>query len=332
VRWLALVLLLVACGDNASPCGYLEADDPGNASVAEATGLTVGAGPTSVCGAVDSGHPSGGTLDLDRFRVTSTGGDLLVEIAGGAGIELLRALTVRVFDTQPNPRLLAEGSLAPALADHGAFIADVPAGTYDLVVEADAPYELSAPVDYRVLISSSTAARCPARTGRADYAEAHDGASSTGNDVLSIDYANDPWYAPTAAADAPEPTGLSLVPGRAYLVTGAAATVSQADEYLDRDSYAIRTDDDTNELAVRLDWSAGADLDDYLFDAATMTPVGASNLTSTTGPELQVIAVKPHTSYLLWVGRFQETTPGPAVPYDATICATHFFDGTRVDE
>jgi hypothetical protein len=333
VRWLALVLLLVACGDNMSPCGYLEADDTGNATVAEATGLTVGASPTSVCGAVDPGHGSGKTLDLDRFRVTSTGGDLLVEIAGGDGTELLNKLAVRVFDTQPNPRLLAEGSLAPALADHGAFIADVPAGTYDLVVEATAPDELSGPVDYRVLISSSASARCPSRTGRADYAEAHDGASDTGNDVVSIDYGSDPWYQATAAHDAPEATGLSLVPGDAYLVTGAAATVPQADEYLDRDSYAITTDDDTNELAVRVDWAMpGADLDDYLFEAATMTPLGASNLTSTTGPELQVIAVKPHTSYLLWVGRFQETSPGPAVPYAATICATHFFDGTRADE
>ena len=333
MRWVVLVLVLAACGDNASPCGYLETDDSGNARTAEATGLTVGGAPASVCGAVDPGHPSGATLDLDRYRVTSTGGDLLVEIAGGPGTELLSALTVRVFDTKPNPRLWAEGALAPALADHGAFIADVPAGTYDLVVEATAPGQLTDSIDYRVLVDGSAAARCPARTGRADYEEAQDGAADTGNDVVSVDYAKDPWYAPTPADDAPEPTGLRFAAGTSYLVTGDAATIPQADAYLDRDTFAVATDDSTNELELRLDWATPtADLDYYLFDAATMTPVAASNVTSTMAPELQAIAVTPDTSYLLWIGRFQEPSPGPDVPYAATVCATHFFDGTRVDE
>jgi hypothetical protein len=327
LRWVFLLAFVAACGDNASPCDYLERDDGGNVDTAEMTGVTVADHPGNVCGSVDIGHANGTTLDVDTFRLSTAGGEQLVEIAGGDGYDLLTALEVRIFDSAVNPTLLAEGALDPRLAGHGAFLADLPAGAVDVVVSATAPGELSAAVPYRVQLSPSPSERCPAVTGRADYVETHDGAGDTGNDVLSVDYAMDPWYAATAGGS-PEATGLSISAGPAYRLTGNSAATAHADDYLDRDTFALTTGDTTNELAIRLGWTGqGADLDYHVFEAASMTPVGSGELSSTTPPELEVFPVKPSTAYWLWIGRFQEAMPGATVPYDATICGGSFTEG-----
>ena len=60
--------------------------------------------------------------------------------------------------------------------------------------------------------------------------------------------------------DSPESTGLSIEAGQHYLVTGTSVATSHADEYLDRDTFDIATDDSTNELAIRLDWDGASSI------------------------------------------------------------------------
>ena len=107
------------------------------------------------------------------------------------------------------------------------------------------------------------------------------------------------------------------------MIAGSAGATPAAIEYLDRDTYAFTTDDTTNELAVRLDWQGSAsDLDYIVFEGDSLTPVVASNTTSTTSGELAEFGVMPSSTYWLWIGAFQGST---ATPYTATVCGQHFF-------
>ncbi len=315
---------VVACGDNAKPCDYVETDDTGNATTSETTNLTIDDHGVHVCGAIDSGHFVGvvDQLDQDSYRVTvATAGPMLVQIFGGDGVTLFSDMSVRLFDTAANPTLLAEGLYVPTLADHGAFLVTLAPGDYDLIVSAHAPGELSAPVPYRIRLSPMPA--CDALTNT-DYTEAHDGDSSTGNDMVDINFTQDPSFTATASTtDAPESTGLAIGAGQSYLIAGASTNTPNTDQYLDRDTFDLATDDTANELAIRLDWdSTSSDLDYVVFEASTLTPVAISNVTSTSVHELATFAVQPSTHYWLWVGGFKGGTP---TPYRATTCGGHFF-------
>ena len=105
--------------------------------------------------------------------------------------------------------------------------------------------------------------------------------------------------------------------------SGATTDASHADEYLDRDTFAFATGDDANELAIRLDWhGATSDLDYIVFEGGSMTPVVTSNITSTSQRELAMFAVKPRTTYWLWIGGYRGST---ATDYAATVCVNHFY-------
>jgi hypothetical protein len=325
VRFIRIALCLfalVACGDNAGPCDYVETDDVGNAATSEDTGLTIGDLGVHVCGAVDSSHydPQLHVVDDDSYRVTlATDHQLLIQMYGDPGVELLQDIIVRFFDTATNPRLIGEGHYDPSLAAHGAFVVALPAGTYDMVVSARAPGDLSGALPYRIRLSPMPA--CDALTSPVDYKEAKDGGSDTGNDAVDVDFTHDPAF--TAATSQPEATGLELAEGEKYLITGNASTASHADEYLDRDTFAITTGDGANELAIRLDWQgATSDLDYIVFEGSSMKPVVTSNITSTSQHELAMFAVKPRTAYWLWIGGYRGST---ATDYGATVCANHFY-------
>ena len=302
---------MVACGDNAKPCDYVETDDLGNGTTSESTGLTIGDHALHVCGAIDTGHFDGllGELDADSYRLTiATTGPVLAQIVGEDGVELFADMTVRFFDTAVNPRLLAEGLYDPTLADHGAFLADLAPGDYDVIVSAHASGEVSTAVPYRLRLSPMPA--CDPLTVP-DYTEAHDGDANTGNDMIDVDFTQDPSFTPTpSTSDAPEPTGLELAAGQQYLITGASTNATHTDQYLDRDTFDLATDDTANELAIRLDWdSTTSDLDYLVFEAGTMTPVATSNVTSTTVHELAQFAVRPSTHHWLWIGGSGGGTP-----------------------
>jgi hypothetical protein len=314
-----LAIACVACGDNALPCAYAEHDDIANATTAEMTGVTVTDHGVHVCGALDGGHldPQLHAIDDDAYRITvDVDGPMLVEIHGDSGVELLDDVLVRFFDTATNPRLLGQGRFDPAIADHGAFLVDLAPGVYDMIVTARASGDLSGSLPYRIRLSPMP--ECATRDEPVDYREAHD----ADNGAVDVDFSRDPSFTPVAGAT-PEPTRVHVVAGEQYLIDGTIGTEPHADEYLDRDTFAIATDDSPNELAIRLDWTGDAsDLDYVVFEADTMTPVVASNLASSTVRELAMFPVKPSTAYWLWIGAFRGSS---ATSYRASVCGWHFF-------
>ncbi len=325
---LLVAAVAVGCGDNEPLCDYHEASDLTNDRTAEATGLATGGAPIGLCGSIDNGHfePAISTVDVDAFQVAVGGsGDLAVELVGGDGVELLADFSVSIFTDDPNPTLVAAGRFNTTLADHGAFDTQLTPGNYRVVVTALARGDLSGAIGYRVALVPDPVARCPAAT-HVDYTESLDGDDSTGNDVVEVDFTKTPPF--TSVAGTPEPTRLSIDDLASYRISGDSletlATQVHTDEYLDRDTYAIVTGARTNELTLRVDWSdTAADLDFVVFEAATLAPLVVSNVTSDTGPELAVVAVKPATKYFVWVGSFMGSSG--ATPYDITICGAHFI-------
>jgi hypothetical protein len=311
------------------PCDFAEASDGTNAIAPEITNVEIGNETRNLCGTVDVGHFDVGTgvVDVDVYRVTVSPAtaDLVVQFFGGAGVTALTDLSVLVFDTQaPNPTLLNGAHADPAKTNHGVFVATLPVGTYDVIVTASAPKALSAPFDYKVRIGvEERAATCAIATTPADYVEAHDGADSHGNDVLLVDFANHPAFRATGGSA--EPTGLTIDASRNLHIRGTSAQVpAGADQYLDRDTYEIRTSASANELVVRLAWVGGAaDLDEVVVADPAAPPVelGYSTSSGTDGAtgELARIAVEPSSSYLFWIGATTSST-GTPTSYDLAVC------------
>ncbi len=321
--WL-VVLMLAGCGDNQDVCGYHEQDDT---SDVEMTGLSVDDHALNVCGSIDGGHYDGtlGVVDRDAYRVTVGGtGELLVEFTGDPELSIFDAVSVRVFDTGSPAQLLGQGGLDLTVADHGAFLAQVPPGDVDVVVEARASSDLVGSVPYRVRLLPGPSALCPHSAASPSYVEAKDGANQTGNDVALVDFTKSP--AVVGDGSSPEDTQLSVHAGSAARVTGVAGSIGRGDQYLDRDTYAVTTDDTTDELAIRLDWpDTTLDMDILVLDPSTLEPIAAATRASTAAPELVFAAVRPRTRYLVWIGRFG-MPPGPASePYDVTVCGNYFY-------
>jgi hypothetical protein len=279
---------------------------------------------------LDPGHfdPALHTVDEDRFRIAVvTERPLLVQILGAPDAVLLNDLSVRLFDTAVNPRLVAEGHYDPRdprLGDHGAFLASVAPGDYDVVVSARADSAIAGgSIAYRIRLSPAPA--CDEPDSPDDYHESHDGSGNTSNDMVDVAYGQDPQFTATAADDdAPEPTGFTFGAGDHHSLIGVSDVTAHADDYLDRDTFELATGDTTNELQVRVDWGLEqADLDFIVFEAATLTPIAISNVASTSQHELAMFAVRPATKYWLWIGNFMGSQ---ATAYRAAACASHFFE------
>jgi hypothetical protein len=309
------------------PCGYTEkadssndpAADPDSNPAPEATGLTVGNTPQILCGTINSGHfnPDSMTVDADAYRVTTDGTDLIVRFSGAPAAAAFD-FSVFVFDTEPNPALLFGSHNSSLVPDHGAFPIALPAGTYDVVVSVHSSADLTTPFDYRVEIAADRATRCPAVTAPAAYTEAADG-DGTNNDVIAVDFDLDPAFQLTASgSDVPEATGLTIgvSPVR---ITGASANVDADDDYMDRDTYVVRTGPATTELTLRLNWGSSAvDLDYLVFPADRTDEVGGS-LRFEGNEEYNTIAVNPDATYRIWIGSHDGSVGLPAT-YDLTIC------------
>jgi hypothetical protein len=321
---LAASIVLAACGDNASPCDYTETDDATNGSAAEITNLTVTDNQKHVCGAFDGGHTNValGIVDVDTYAVDieteMAYNPLLVEIVGGDGVEQLHDIAIQFLTTDATPTIMAVGHYDPALSDHGAYVAPLPPGTYDMQVILYDTGTLTGSIDYRVRLAPMPA--CAALTS-ATYTEADDAT----NGVVSVNYMNDPSFT-MISGDTAEPTNISVNAGNFYMIAGSASIAPDPskDLYLDRDTYLFSTDENTNELAIRLDWDGSAsDLDYIVFEANTLTPVIASNTSSLMTGELAEFGVMPSSSYWLWIGAFNDSTA--ATTYRATVCGQHFF-------
>ncbi len=322
IRAFVISILLVACGDNQRPCNYVEKSDGDNDTTPEATGLGIGAATEDLCGTIDGGHFANGIIDVDRFRVSIAGSDMRFQLSADDDVTVLpQGLELRVFDTAVNPTLFAEMTFDPKIADHAAQLVELPGGDYDIVVSAAAGGELSGNIGYRLRVTAFDFGGCTA-SGAASYTES--GSSGGDNDAVAVDYAKTPQF--TMMSGTPEATKLAVDAGHAYKISGSASTDAGGDDYLDRDTYSLETDDTTNEMTVDLSWMGDADLDYLVLDPSSLTAIGLGNIASNTGPELATFAVKPSTTYWLWVGRHTgPSTDSSPIAYDATVCPTHYF-------
>lgn len=312
-----LALVCAACGDDANPCDHTELDDVADGTAAEPTMLTVGKTTRTVCGRVEGGHydPALQIADSDRYRITvEDPGVMSVEVDPLDGADALASFGVKIFDTAPNPTLYADSEVDFAY-NHAAFATELVPGDYDLVVQAGTPSDISSGyVEYRVRMVGDPGKACPAMT-KASYTEKDE----AGNGAVAVDYSATPIAA--AGAGTAEETKITLSPGHHYMLAGTATAGAAQGQYVDGDVFAVKTAKNTDELTVRLDWDAAADLDYLVVEADTLVPAGISVLTSTGQDELATFAVKPDTSYLVFVGEFMGSS-APA-PYGLTVCASH---------
>lgn len=312
-------------------CDYTETADATNNATSELTNVAIGAVTRTFCGNVDANHYDNASkiVDVDSYTVSVAGtSELIVQFSNDTPGNLTD-FQVDIFGATAAPTLLSAGDYDGSLSDHGAYIAELPAGNYNIVVTATAAAGISAAIPYRVrVVADQPTTRCPDLTGMAaDYTEANDGATNNGNDVILVDTTKDPSFTlTTSTADAPEASGLTVDPNKNFHISGSSASVGPGtDKYLDRDTYAVATGASTNELSIRLNWpGTTADLDYIVFEQnALTTPNVAAMLTATSEDEFTTFAVKPGTTYWVWVGAYKGST-GMPIAYSASVCGGKF--------
>ena len=343
MRWFvnAAFLSLVACGGESNHhtgidallpdtrtidglgdgCNYVEQRDATNDDVfpspgtPEETALTVGT-MTTICGAFEHTHFDGSiTVDVDGYNVTiAAETDVLVRLSA-AGAEAFELVGVDVY---PDGSTTLAGQVT-FYGDHGVASVHLTAGKYEFLPFALNSQAATSTISYSLELSAgSLDARCALITS-GGYAEANDGGTNTGNDVVSFPTSGAPALT-TLGTDNPEPSGITTSSSSANRISGSAADVTVADKYEDKDTYAFTTGA-ANELTVRLAWSGAANLDFFIFAAGNATPVWRAEGT-TANAEAMTFSLKPSTSYWLLVG----AKPGAGLPaaYSATLCGTNY--------
>ncbi|MEZ4402464.1 MAG: hypothetical protein R3B06_20745 [Kofleriaceae bacterium] len=301
-------------GDATAGDCYQEADDLGNQTTPEATGLGFGVSPVMICGSIAVGHPGPSELDVDRYQLTVTTADTaLVRLTAPAAAGLDRVEVIVTTSEGVTTRARVLGGL-------GAAVLALPIGAHTLTVSAvgsaagDVPYRLT-------VVSDDPALRCPLAGTGVDYREADEGAAGhRANDMVAV--VNRPQLTTSATADPddrPEPTMRAVSAGGQTVLSGTSADVEPAgDDYHDRDTFAVYTGQTTNQLELRAGWGGPADLDVLVFEAEHADdPLGAP-IPSITG-ELLVTAVKPSTLYWVWIGGSSRSTTLPA-DYRLAVC------------
>ena len=340
-----LVLSLPGCGDDAatppdagpaldaapdagSACAYTEQFDPTNddiigAGTPEPTGLTFGASFT-VCGAIDSTHFDVGeaVVDVDGYTFTvAAEADVLVTVSG-AGLDTLELVQLQIYGGAGLGTLIADGTF---VGDHAVHAVRLAAGTYELAVIASSAAAIAAPIPYQLRVAADAPlARC-AEVTAGGYAEATDGATHDGNDVVLIDRSMSPTQALTASAtDAPEATAITVEPALSYRITGTSGSVPQAGSYFDKDTFAFTTGTSTNQVAIRVNWPGSTvDLDYHLFAEGVLPYVHRAIAAATVEDEFRTLPVEPGTTYWLWIGA-DRSSAGLPVAYTASLCGATF--------
>jgi hypothetical protein len=305
-------------------CDFTEAADATNDTTtnAELTGLTL-ATRITMCGSMNNGHfdSSGQLVDADFLTFTIASETDVVMHVFGAGID---GPDDTIIQLRQGGTFLGFGVVE---GDHGTLNAHLPAGEYSAAVASFNATDLAAPIPYKLtIVPDLPDQRCAKLVGSGAYAEMADGASNNGNDV--IDYnstANTPSSLSASSTDAPEQTGFTVgVDTTHYQVTGISELVDPADDYEDRDTFAFTTGPATTQMSIRLNWAATTvDLDYRVYPqtaAAPLSIVGGLD-ESPSEYEFETFAVKPSTTYWLWIAAEDGATGQPAA-YGATLCGS----------
>ncbi len=316
-------------------------NDTFEVGAAEDTMLTFTASST-ICGKANASHFEAptmagdiGVVDVDSYKITLAAPAVVYVTFGGAGLETLTG-NFRIYDrSKPmNEQLQLFGEMHRG---HTASHVSLPAGAYELqaIVLGDAAP--SGDVSYKIkMVTETPDTRCPYLT-TGGYAEAADGATNVGNDMIAWDYeAVDP--APnitltTTTADNPEPTGITAAAGTTYRVSGTSANnpVGATDDYKDRDTFKFTTGPTTDEVTIRMKFPlATMDIDVLLAEEAMAGETEpavldiSNRLAAGPSEEFITTAVEPNTVYWLWIAGYKDHPPGMAAStagtYDATIC------------
>jgi len=293
-------------------CDFSELNDVSNVT-SESTPLYVDT-LQILCGQIDPGHWGASDLvDRDGFviSVPSAGDYVLKVIAPGSA-----ALSSATLEFQGSKVSLSNGRAV--LGKHLAL-----GGSYVLAIQAFNANGIASAIPYKISLIRDT--HCPKALVAANYLEANDGATSTGNDVFSIDALNGTRSFTASTTDGPEPTALTAQAASKLHLSGLSADVSQASgsTYKDGDTFSFQTGTLTTQMTIRIDWAGGtADLDYALFVAGSSTPAFFSGDTNSS-LELSVFAVQPSTSYQLWLGA-KASSSGLPVAYDISLCSDSF--------
>ena len=317
-------------------CSYNETSDSTNGTTVEQSGQTLTADPVTLCGSIATTAPdSSGLIDTDQISFTiATEGDYLFQLSAPT-LDSATFADVQVLDSSAN---VVNSGLY--FGNHAVVAVHLTPDTYTVEVDAFGQAAPASIIPYKVVVTTDNqATRCVTITANADYAEANDGVSNAGNDMVDVSFSQTGiTETPTAATtDMPEPTGLTLTAGGSKRITGVSGNVAAgSDDYRDRDSFNIAVGAATNQLDIRINWSGSAsDFDAFLFPQigaadTTVQDVGSIINTNQTGPEYGALAVTPSTNFTLWVGVFNDVagqgTVVPVLPanYDITVCASNY--------
>jgi hypothetical protein len=321
--------------DGGDPCAYHEADDRGNETTAEVTGLSIGGGGVLICGAITARAPVSGLIDRDLYELDAGGAaDLVVRLRAPDG----RDVAELAINLTAGAGSLGQGRF---VGNHAVFLSRVESGAVTLEIVAGDLEAPPAAIAYQVeVVAEDRAARCPNLSSNPTFTEVRDTTPNlnAGNDMVELTSSPATVAQTAATSDAPEASNLVVTDGMSYELAGTLAVngnaAGYADDYLDRDTFLIATGAQTTELTVRTSWTEDgttgnaddANLDVVLFrvpdGTAPPLELAAGRHGSASPPELEATAVLPSTTYWLWVGNYLGSAQPK--PYELTICGVDF--------
>jgi len=340
-----LASLAIACGDDArsthedahllddsadepdSPpvptgCDYAELHDEDNDDITqggdpELTGESLSAANgTVLCGTVSPDHwdDTDDTLDVDAFAMQLPAGPIIVTLSG-TGLETLGEAKLGIYSGADFETIEAE---EPLVGSHAVVMLDLPSGAYEFSLISENGTPITTAIPYKIKVSIDTpATRCPKIVGAANHME-----GAANNDVVQITFAGGTMMSLTGStADAPEPSGVNILPNFVARISGNIAATGQVGDYKDPDTYSFTTGAAMDSLTIRLNWAGAADLDWFLFKGDV--PAVASSAFGRSGEdEMLTVSVLPNTTYWLLAGMDKLST-APAA-YDFSMCGATF--------
>jgi hypothetical protein len=317
-------------------CEFTEADDAGNddlfgTGTAETTNKTFAGAKITFCGNLENTHFDAQTelVDSDSFKVhvaNDRGAKLYLT---GMGVDALNTTLIEIYDN-----VSGTDAVGTFLGDHAAAGVELVAGDYVVTVSSFNTAAPTSTLAYRLTLAPADLNMvCPHVTTAASYTEAGDTITADLNDVYEVRYGTATPHRKFTdnVADAPENTAamFTVAPAMNYRITGVNSTptvtpVDWADRYQDRDTYAIKTGAATNEMSLRLNWTATtADFDMLVFKENDLVDFADGYLNGNMEPEFLTFAVEPNSTYWVFVGADDAST-GQPLNYDLTACGATF--------